>query len=63
MEEMKCPEPKVTDRNETPKTSAARKHPGSWLQGNALKGQTAHSPGQSEAIPWVKGAHRLNIAL
>ena len=33
------------------------------LQGNALKGQTAHSPGQSEATPWVKGAHRLNIAL
>ena len=63
MEEMKCPEPKVTDRNETPKTSAARKRPGSWLQENALKGQTAHSPGQSEATPWVKGAHRLNIAL
>ena len=39
MEEMKCPEPKVTDRNETPKTSAARKRPGSWLQGNALKGR------------------------
>ena len=36
MEEMKCPEPKVNDRNETPKTSAARKRPGSWLQGNAL---------------------------
>ena len=63
MEEMKCPEPKVTDRNDPPQTSAARKRPGSWLQRNALKGQTAHSPGQSEATPWVKGAHRLNIAL
>ena len=25
---------------------------------NALKGQQAHSPGQSEATPWVMGTQR-----
>ena len=48
MEEMKCPEPKVTDRNETPKTSAARKRPtfqgvlhlrGARLWGKRAQGQ------------------------
>ena len=28
------------------------------MEKNALKGQQAHSPGQSEATPWVAGTYK-----
>ena len=49
MEEMKCPEPKVTDRNETPKTSAASKRP--TFQGEQWAER--HYPGCRFALPWA----------
>ena len=49
MEEMKCPEPKVTDRNETPKTSATRKRP--TFQGEQWAER--HYPGCRFALPWA----------
>ena len=49
MEEMKCPEPKVTDRNETPKISAARKRP--TFQGEQWAER--HYPGCRFALPWA----------
>ena len=49
MEEMKLPEPQVTDRNETPKTSAARKRP--TFQGEQWAER--HYPGCRFALPWA----------